>query len=197
MKMLISVLGIRVSLIILGLYVYSIYLNVQMDWKRSVLVEELNELHSQKEILVQNMAKAVTENEELQALLISLENTSHNQKLVIVLVTIYIITVITAAIFRVVNAYPTILDIPASVFNIVDISQVGVMSTMDAHKQTLRTISDLKVQIAESNAHIHSLILASENLTHEIAIFQSQPLLEISPDIISAVSSAGGTFGVF
>jgi len=208
---LISVLGFIIILVILGLYIYSMYLNVQMDWKRSILMQELDKLQTQKEILmsknevlVQKTVKAISENEELQALLINLEKTSYNQKLAMILATLLTITVITVTLYGLVNLCTTSLDVPASVSNVVDVSQIGVTSTMDAQIQTLKAINDLQVQIAESNAHIHSLILASETLTNEIAIIsskitvsQSQPLLGISTDTFNAINSVGGAFGVF
>lgn len=97
MQLLISVLDFSLVLVFLALYVYSISLNVQMDWKIAVLLEELNKFQSEKEIFISQKdilkAKTVTaisENENLQSMLIHLEKVAHNQKLAVLVIGLFI-----------------------------------------------------------------------------------------------------------
>jgi len=194
MQLSVSLSDFRVILVVVALYVYSIFLNVQMNWKRAVLLDELYKLQSEKEVLIsqKSILKAktiatISENENLQLLLINLEKVAHNQKLAVLVIGLFILATVALVTTDVINK--TSPDIPASFSNIADVGQAGIVAILDERTETLKAVDKLQTLIAQNNDYIQDLIVSTENLTDEISIisakmvvFQNavQPLLGVS-----------------
>jgi hypothetical protein len=194
MQLSVSLSDFRVILVVVALYVYSIFLNVQMNWKRAVLLDELYKLQSEKEVLIsqKSILKAktiatISENENLQLLLINLEKVAHNQKLAVLVIGLFILATVALVTIDVINK--TSPDIPASFSNIADVGQAGIVAILDERTETLKAVDKLQTLIAQNNDYIQDLIVSTENLTDEISIisakmvvFQNavQPLLGVS-----------------
>ena len=194
MQLSVSLSDFRVILVVVALYVYSIFLNVQMNWKRAVLLDELHKLQSEKEVLIsqKSILKAktiatISENENLQLLLINLEKVAHNQKLAVLVIGLFILATVALVTIDVINK--TSPDIPASFSNIADVGQAGIVAILDERTETLKAVDKLQTLIAQNNDYIQDLIVSTENLTDEISIisakmvvFQNavQPLLGVS-----------------
>jgi len=108
---------------------------------------------------------AISENENLQIMLINLEKIAHNQKLAVLVIGLFIATAVALVIIDIINKTST--DIPASVSSIAEVGQIGIVGTLDAHIKTLKVINNLQTQITQNNNYIQGLIVSTENLTHK------------------------------
>jgi peptidoglycan hydrolase CwlO-like protein len=161
---------------VITLYFYFLYKNITnpindelLKLHIEALTNEKSKLQLDLEKLTTKIVEKVSEQDELQTVILNLTKTANDQKLALIILGLLTVGCIALIAFTYFNSSSG-LDAPASSGNIIDAAQAGFTGLLNAHKETTRMITILEIKSEKLNTSIFTLLESVDSLKDEIAV---------------------------